>query len=129
LQPTKPSKSELRLHLPHKRRENQHQRTTNQFSKTPQNPKMSQPIEKLTSVMLTGKNYHMWTRQATFGLIGRDKIELVNDERPTPISKKKTGELTEEEKKALREWRRDDNKVRSWLIAIMKPIISEVMSY
>jgi gag-polypeptide of LTR copia-type len=71
---------------------------------------MSQPIEKLTSVMLTGKNYHLWARQATFGLIGRDKLELVNGERPTPIPKK-IGESTKEEKKALREWRRDDNKV------------------
>jgi gag-polypeptide of LTR copia-type len=71
---------------------------------------MSQLIEKLTSVMLTDKNYHLWARQATFGLIGRDKLELVNGERPNPIPKK-IGEPIEEEKKALREWRRDDNKV------------------
>jgi gag-polypeptide of LTR copia-type len=49
---------------------------------------MSQPIEKLTFVMLTGKNYHLWVRQATFRLIGRDKLELVNGERPAPITKK-----------------------------------------
>jgi hypothetical protein len=39
--------------------------------------------------MLTDKNYHMWARQATFGLIARDKLELVNGERPVPIPKKK----------------------------------------
>jgi hypothetical protein len=38
--------------------------------------------------MLTDKNYHMWARQATFGLIARDKLELVNGERPVPIPKK-----------------------------------------
>jgi hypothetical protein len=42
---------------------------------------------------------------------------------------KKTEEPTEEEKKAPREWRRDDNKVCSWLIVNMEPSISEVMSY
>jgi gag-polypeptide of LTR copia-type len=83
---------------------------------------MSQPIEKLTSVILTGKNYHLWARQAIFGLIGRDKLELVNGERSAPFPKK-SGEPTEEEKKALREWRRDDNKVCSWLIATMEPCI------
>jgi hypothetical protein len=63
---------------------------------------MSQPIEKLISLMPTGKNYHLWARQAIFGLIGRDKLELVNSEIPAPIPKK-LGEPTEEEKKALRE--------------------------
>jgi hypothetical protein len=42
---------------------------------------------------------------------------------------KKIREPTKEEKKALREWRRDDNKLCSWLIATMEPSISEVMSY
>jgi hypothetical protein len=42
---------------------------------------------------------------------------------------KKSGEPTEEEKKTIKEWQRDDNKVCSWLIANMKPNISVVMSY
>jgi hypothetical protein len=62
--------------------------------------------------MLTDKNYHLWARQATFRLIGRGKLELVNGERLAPIPKI-PGEPTKEEKKALREWRRDDNKVCS----------------
>jgi gag-polypeptide of LTR copia-type len=73
---------------------------------------MSQPIDKLTSMMLTGKNYHLWARQVIFGLIGRDMLELVNGERRVPILKK-IGEPTEEENKVLREWRRDDNKMCS----------------
>jgi hypothetical protein len=79
-------------------------------------------------VILTSKNYHLWTRQATFELIGHDKLELINGERPAPISKK-IGEPTEEEKKSLGQWQRDDNNVCSWLIAIMELSISEVMSY
>jgi hypothetical protein len=70
----------------------------------------------------------LWATQATFGLIGRDKLELVNDERPIPISKK-PNEPREDEKKALREWRRDDKKVCNWLIETIEPNISEVMSY
>jgi hypothetical protein len=39
-------------------------------------------------VTLTGKNYYLWARQTTFGLIGCDKFKLVNGERPAPIPKK-----------------------------------------
>jgi gag-polypeptide of LTR copia-type len=62
---------------------------------------MSQPIEKLTFVMLTGKNYHLWVRQATFRLIGRDKLELVNGERPAPIIKKKLESQQKRRRKLL----------------------------
>jgi ribonuclease HII len=37
--------------------------------------------------------------------------------------------LSEEEKKALMEWIRDDNKVCSWLVATIEPHISELWSY
>jgi gag-polypeptide of LTR copia-type len=63
---------------------------------------MSQPIERLTSVLLTGKNYHPWTRQVTFELIGRCELEYVNGGKPGPVPKI-SGEPTEDEKKALRE--------------------------
>jgi gag-polypeptide of LTR copia-type len=89
---------------------------------------MSEPIKKLISVLQTGKNYHLWARQASFGLIGRDKLEYVNGEKPIPVPKK-PGDPIDNEKKALREWQRDDDKVCSWLIAIMELGISEVMLY
>jgi hypothetical protein len=37
----------------------------------------NQQANKLTSILLDGKNYNMWVRQASFGLIGRDKIMLI----------------------------------------------------
>jgi gag-polypeptide of LTR copia-type len=48
---------------------------------------MSLDSEKLIYVMLNGKNYHLWARQATFGLIGQDKLEHVNGENPIPVLK------------------------------------------
>jgi hypothetical protein len=42
---------------------------------------MSQNIDKLTFVLLNGKNYYLWVRQATFGLIGRDRLKHVNGEK------------------------------------------------
>jgi hypothetical protein len=54
---------------------------------------------------------------------------LVNGERPALIPKKKIGEPTEEKNKALKEWRRDDNNVCSWLVTTMEPSISEIMPY
>jgi hypothetical protein len=45
----------------------------------------NQQADKLTSVLLNGKNYNMWVRQASFGLIDRDKIEYVNYDIPVPV--------------------------------------------
>jgi hypothetical protein len=61
-------------------------RNSNQaiIPKFPNPSKMSKNIEKLTSVLLNGKNYHLWVKQATFGLIGRDRLEHVNGEKPMP---------------------------------------------
>jgi hypothetical protein len=73
---------------------------------------MSQNIEKLTYVTLNNKNYHLWARQATFDLIGRDKLEHVNGENLIPIPKI-SSEPTEEKKRAIREWRKNDNRTCS----------------
>jgi hypothetical protein len=80
------------------RSESQKQSTNNlksnqQSSKKGQ--KISQNAEKLTSVMLNCKNYHMWARQATFELIGRDKLEHVDGENPISVPKV-SGDPTEE---------------------------------
>jgi hypothetical protein len=61
-------------------------------------------------MMLNDKNYHLWARQATFSLIGRDKLEHVNGENPIPIPKI-SGEPTKQEKRAIREWHKNDNRI------------------
>lgn len=89
---------------------------------------MSQHLEKFTSVLLNGKNYLLWARHVTFGLNGREKLEHMNGGKPQP--KPKTPEApTPEEKKAIAEWRRDDHLVISWLLATMKPHISDLLIY
>jgi hypothetical protein len=70
----------------------------------------NQQADKLTSVLLNGKKYNMWVRQASFGLIDRDKIEYVNYDIPVPVPQE-TSAPTEEEKKAIREWKKNDNRV------------------
>jgi hypothetical protein len=39
------------------------------------------------------------------------------------------GAPTEEEKRAIREWRKNDNRVAGWLLAIMEPHISKIMTF
>ena len=39
---------------------------------------MAQNHEKLTGVMLNGKNYHLWARQVNFALSGREKSDHIN---------------------------------------------------
>jgi hypothetical protein len=41
--------------------------------------------DKLTSLLLNDNNYQVWVRQATFGLISRDKLEHVTGDKPKPI--------------------------------------------
>jgi gag-polypeptide of LTR copia-type len=70
----------------------------------------NQTTDKLTSVLLNGKNYNVWVSQVTFGLIGRDKLEFVNGEFniPVPVTSE---EPTDDEKRAIKEWRKNDNSV------------------
>jgi gag-polypeptide of LTR copia-type len=84
--------------------------------------------DKLTSILLDGKNYNIWARQASFGLIGREKLEYVNGEITVPVPRI-TGGPTDEEKKAIREWRKNDNRVAGWLLATMEPHIAKIMTY
>jgi gag-polypeptide of LTR copia-type len=39
------------------------------------------------------------------------------------------GEPTEDEKRAIREWGKSDNRVAAWLLATMEPHISKIMTY
>jgi hypothetical protein len=61
---------------------------------------MANNHEKLTGVMLNGKNYHLWARQVTFALSGREKLEHINGELSQP-KPKIPGAPTDAEKKAL----------------------------
>jgi gag-polypeptide of LTR copia-type len=87
---------------------------------------MSQNIKKLTTVLLNGKNYHLWVRQATFGLIGRDQLEHVNGEKLKP---QLLIPPIVPETKAVKAWIKDDNQTCSLLIVSMEPHVEELMSY
>jgi gag-polypeptide of LTR copia-type len=87
--------------------ENQLSVSENQLSE----PQISnQAIERLTLVLLDDKNYNMWARQVSFGLVGRDELEYVNGEITKPVLRS-VGALTEELNKALKEWKKNDHKV------------------
>jgi gag-polypeptide of LTR copia-type len=88
----------------------------------------TQNTEKITSVMLNGKNFNMWARQATFGLVGRDRFEFVNGDITMPVPAV-VGAPTVEEKVAIREWRKRDNQVAGWLLATMEPYVAKIMTY
>jgi hypothetical protein len=45
---------------------------------------------------------------------------------PVPIV---MGEPLEDENKAIREWRKSDNRVAAWLLATMEHHISKIMTY
>jgi gag-polypeptide of LTR copia-type len=73
--------------------------------------KMSnQTVERLTSMLLDGKNYNMWAKQVSFRLDDRDKLEYVNDEITKPVPRS-AGALIEEMTKSLKDWKNNDNKV------------------
>jgi gag-polypeptide of LTR copia-type len=80
---------------------------------------MSQNHEKLTGVMLNGKNYHVWARQVIFALSGREKSEHIDSEDKAP---KQSVPPTEPEKRALARWKVSDHTVITWLLAkIVRP--------
>jgi hypothetical protein len=62
----------------------------------------TQTSDKLTSILLDGKNYNICVRHAIFGLIGGDKLEFVNGETTIPVLVT-LGEPTKDEKRAIRE--------------------------
>jgi gag-polypeptide of LTR copia-type len=62
---------------------------------------MAQINEKLTGVMLNGKNYHSWAKHITFAVTGRDKVEYITGEMPIPVLAL-VGAPTAEEQKKLR---------------------------
>lgn len=98
------------------------------YQKKPEKARMSQQTEKLTGILLNGKNYHLWARQATFGLDGQDKLEHIPGEKPQPVPIN-PATLTYEEKKSISEWRKSDHLVISWLLAIMELRIFDLMTY
>jgi hypothetical protein len=85
-------------------------------------------LKKFTLVMLNGENFNMWARQATFGLVGRDRFEFVNGDITMSVPAA-AGGPTAEEKVTIREWRKRDNQVVGWLLATMEPHIAKIMTY
>jgi hypothetical protein len=69
---------------------------------------MSQQNEKITHIMLNGANYLPWMHAAaSIGLARRSKLEYVSGElsKPVPVN---PNFPTQQEKKALKEWRAHD---------------------
>jgi hypothetical protein len=85
----------------------------------------TQNTERITSMRLNGKNFNMWARHATFGQVGRDIFVFVNGDITMPV----VGVPTVEEKVVIREWRKRDNQVVVWLLAIMEPHVAKIMTY
>jgi hypothetical protein len=83
--------------------------------------------DKLTSVLLNGNNYQVWVRQATFGLISRDKLEHVTGDKKRLIPAEATA--TDVEKTSIKKWDKDDTLVIDWLLASMETQISDLMTY
>jgi hypothetical protein len=61
-------------------------------------------------------------------LIGKDKLVFVNGETTIPALVTH-GEPTEYEKRAIREWCKNDNRMARWLLATMEPHIAKIMTY
>jgi gag-polypeptide of LTR copia-type len=83
--------------------------------------------DKLTSVLLNSNNYQVWVRQATFGLISRDKLEHVTGDKKRLILAGATA--TDAEKASIKKWDKDDTLVIGWLLASMETQISDLMTY
>jgi gag-polypeptide of LTR copia-type len=47
---------------------------------------MSQQTEKITHIVLNGKNYMPWIHTITIGLIGRSKLVYITGEQSKPIA-------------------------------------------
>jgi gag-polypeptide of LTR copia-type len=88
----------------------------------------NQSIERLTSVLLDGKNYNMWAIQVSFGLIDRYKLEYANGDLTMSVPGISDAP-TEDEKNVIREWIKGDNRVAGWLLATMEPRIAKIMTY
>ncbi|XP_078169457.1 uncharacterized protein LOC144563864 [Carex rostrata] len=87
---------------------------------------MSQNHEKLTEVMLNGRNYHVWARQVTFALSDREKSDHINPENKAP---KQSDPPTDPEKRALTRWNVSDHTVITWLLTTMEPKVFDLLSY
>ena len=87
---------------------------------------MAQNSEKLTAVVLNGKNYHVWARQVNFALSSREKSNHISKDYSVP---KLSATPTESEKKELAKWRISDHTVITWLLATMEPQVSDLLSY
>jgi gag-polypeptide of LTR copia-type len=83
--------------------------------------------DKLTLVLLNDNNYQVWVRQATFGLINRDKFEHVTGDKKRLIPAGATA--TDAKKASIKKWDKDDTLVIGWLLASMETQISDLMTY
>jgi gag-polypeptide of LTR copia-type len=83
---------------------------------------------KLTTIILTGNNYILWSRSVTIGLGGKDKLNFITGTKTRPVPAK-ANEATTEERAKIEEWETTDQMIMSWLLSTMEPKISNTLMY
>ena len=80
---------------------------------------------KLTNALLNGKNYLTWAKAAARALSGREMREYITGDNKVPEVANPLS-LTEAEKKAMRKWRTQNDKIITWLTNSMESSIAEL---
>ncbi|XP_078157415.1 uncharacterized protein LOC144553190 [Carex rostrata] len=80
---------------------------------------------RLTNTLLNGINYLTWAKAAARALSGREMREYITGDNKVPEVANPLS-LTEAEKKAMRKWRTQNDKIITWLTNSMEPSISEL---
>ena len=82
-------------------------------------------VSKLTNTLLNGRNYLTWAKAAARALSGREMREYITGENKEPEIANPL-ELIEAEKKAMRKWRTQNDKIITWLTNSMESSIAEL---
>ena len=80
------------------------------FLHTNENPSLV-----LTSTILTGNNYHFWSRSMKMTLISKNKLKFVNGFIPVPS----------DDDPIFSAWERCNTMVLSWLVKSLSPLIAQ----
>ncbi|XP_078156597.1 uncharacterized protein LOC144552491 [Carex rostrata] len=80
---------------------------------------------KLTNMLLNGRNYLTWAKAAARAISGREMREYITGENKIPEFANPLLP-TEPEKKAMRKWRTQNDKIITWLTNSMEPSVAEL---
>src|ERR1035438_3536523 len=85
----------------------------------------SNNASKLTNALLNGRNYLTWAKAAARALSGREMREYITGDNKAPEFANSLS-LTKAEKKAMRKWRTQNDKIITWLTNSMESSIAEL---